>query len=47
MGYDEIMTEILKISIPFIVSPLMYIRNRMLTTGIFLDRLKFSEIKPI
>ena len=46
-GYDEIMTEILKISIPFILSPLTYICNRMLSTGIFPDRLKFSEIKPI
>ena len=32
---------------PFIVSPLTYICNRMLSTGIFPDRLKFSEIKPI
>jgi len=29
------------------VSPLTYICNRMLSTGAFLDRLKFSEIKPI
>ena len=38
-GYDEIMTKILKISSPFIVSPLTYICNRMLSTGTFLDRL--------
>jgi len=46
-GYDEIMVSILKISSPFIVSPLTYICNRMLTTGTFLDRLKFSEMKPM
>ena len=42
-GYDEI----LKISSPFIVLPLTYICNRMLSTGTFPDRLKYSEIKPI
>ena len=41
------MVSILKISSPFIVSPLTYICNRMLTTGTFLDRLKFSEMKPM
>ena len=44
-GYDEITARILKISSPFIVSPLTYICNRMLTTGTFPDRLKFLEIK--
>jgi len=34
-GYDEISMKILKISLPFIVSPLTYICNRMLFTGIF------------
>jgi len=42
-GYDEIM----KISSPFVVSPITYICNRMLSTGTFPDRLKFSEIKPL
>jgi hypothetical protein len=46
-GCDEITAKILKISSPFIVSSLTYIRNRMLSTGIFRDRLKYSEIKPI
>jgi hypothetical protein len=46
-GYDEITTKILTLSNPFIVSPLTCICNRMLSTGIFPDRLKFSEIKPI
>src|SRR5215469_8730390 len=46
-GYDEITTKILKISSPFIVSPLTHKCNRMLSTGTFPDRLKYSEIKPI
>ena len=46
-GYNEIMTKILKISSPFIVSLLTYTRNRMLLTGTFPERLKFSEIKPM
>jgi exonuclease III len=46
-GYDEISTRILKSSIYYISSPLTYIINRMLTTGIFPNRLKFSEVKPL
>jgi len=39
-GYDEISTKILKWSAPYISSPLAYICNRSLETGIFLTRLK-------
>jgi hypothetical protein len=46
-GYDEIPIKILKNSVHYITSPLTYIINRSLVTGIFPDRLKFSEIKPI
>ena len=46
-GYDEISTRILKKSAPYILSPLTHIFNKMLSMGIFPDRLKFSEIKPI
>jgi len=46
-GYDEITTRILKISSPYIVSPLTHICNRTLSTGTFPARLKYSEIKPI
>jgi hypothetical protein len=46
-GYDEIMAKILNVCSPFIISPLTYISNRMLTTGTFPDGLKFSEIKPV
>jgi hypothetical protein len=34
-GYEEIPIEILKISLPFIISPFTYIRNKLLSTGIF------------
>jgi hypothetical protein len=46
-GYDEVSTRILKISAPFILSPLTCIFNKTLSTGIFPDRLKFSEVKPL
>ena len=36
-GYDEITAKIMKISCPFIVSPLAYICNKMLSTGTFPD----------
>jgi hypothetical protein len=34
-GYDGIPMKILKVSIPFITSPLTYIRNKSLSSGIF------------
>ena len=46
-GYDEILTRILKISAPYILSPLTHIFNKMLSTGIFPERLKFSEVTPL
>jgi len=45
--YDEISTKILKISGPFISSPIIYIWNKMLFWGAFPDRLKYAIIKPI
>jgi hypothetical protein len=46
-GYGEISVKVLKISFPFIISPLTYISNKPLFSGIFLDRLKYVEIKPL
>ena len=46
-GYDEISTNILKSSIYYISSPLTYICNKMLSSGVFPTRLKFAEVKPI
>ena len=34
-GYDEIPIKIMKISLPYIISPLTYSCNRSLSTGIF------------
>ena len=45
-GYDGITTKILKISAPFIGSPLSYIFNKSIS-GIFPTRLKYATIKPI
>jgi hypothetical protein len=46
-GYDEISSRILKISAPCILSPLTYIFNKVLYSGIFPDRMKFSIIQPL
>ena len=46
-GYDEISMRILKLSAPYIVSPLTYICNSILNMGMFPDRLKYAIIKPI
>jgi hypothetical protein len=46
-GYDDVSVNILKSSSPYISSPLSYICNKMLSTGIFPDRLKYAVVKPI
>jgi hypothetical protein len=46
-GYDKISTRILKLSAPYIISPLTYICNTILNSGIFPDRLKYAIIKLI
>jgi len=46
-GYDEIITKLLKISVNYICSPLTYICNKSVITGIFPERLKYSIIKPL
>ena len=46
-GYNEITTKIIKISKPFIISPIINICNKMLSQGIYPERLKFSLIRPI
>lgn len=46
-GYDGISDKILKASAPFIISPLTYIFNKILSTGVFPDRLKYSEVQPL
>jgi Notch-like protein len=46
-GYDEISVKLLKISSPFICSPLTYTCNKSLSSGIFPTGSKYSEIKPL
>jgi len=46
-GYDEKSSKILKISAPYVLSPLTFIFNKILTTGVFPERFKFSEVKPL
>lgn len=43
-GYDEITTKIIKISKPFIISPIINLSNKMLAQGTYPERLKFSLI---
>ena len=46
-GYEEVSIKILKEIILYISSPLTYLCNQMLSSGIFLSRLRFPEIKPL
>jgi len=46
-GYDEISMKILKISAPFISSPLCRIINTSLNSGVFPSRLKYCIIMPL
>jgi len=46
-GYDEISIIILKLSAPFIISPLTYICNKSLSSVVFPKRLKYAIIKPV
>jgi hypothetical protein len=46
-GYDGITIKLKKASAPFTSSPLAYIFNKSLSTGIFPSHLKYSEIIPI
>ena len=46
-GYDEISPRILKISANYISSPLTHICNRVISTGVFPDRMKYSAATPV
>jgi hypothetical protein len=46
-GYDEINTKLLKVSASYICSPLTYIYNKSISTGILPERLKYSIIKSL
>ena len=46
-GCDEISNRIIKLTAPFIIAPLTCSSNAVLSTGDFLDRLKYAVVKPI
>ena len=46
-GYDEVPLKILKMSAPYIISPLVYLCNKSIITGIFPMRIKYSQAAPI
>jgi hypothetical protein len=46
-GFDEISTNLLRISANYICSPLTHICNKSILSGIFPDRMKYSIVKPI
>ena len=46
-GTDNIGPMILKVSAPFIVSPLTYIFNRIIDSGIYPNILKNANVSPI
>ena len=46
-GYDEVPLKILKISLPYIISPLVHLCNRSVLSGIFPSWLKYAQIVPI
>jgi hypothetical protein len=45
-GYDKISSRIIKVSSPFIISPLTHICNAILCSGAFQNRLKYAMVKP-
>jgi hypothetical protein len=46
-GYDEVPLKILKISLPYIISPLIYLWYTAMLSGIFPAWLKYAQIVPI
>jgi Notch-like protein len=46
-GYDDISLKVLKLGTPYIRSPFNYICNRILQSGTFPERLKYSEVKRL
>jgi len=47
MAMTKYHQEFLKISAPYVLSQLTCIFNKVLSTGIFPERLKFSELRPL
>ena len=47
MGMMKFRNKILKANVPYMLSPLTCIFNKVLSSGIFPNRLKYSEIQPL
>ena len=47
LGYDGIPTKLLRVSSPFITSPLTPICNKCIFSGTFPDCLKYAVVKPL
>jgi hypothetical protein len=45
-GYDGITSRIIKVSLPYITSPLTFICNAVLRYSVVPDRLKYAVVKP-
>ncbi len=46
-GHDGISTKLIKKRSPFIVSPLTHICNKLITSGIFPERMKYAIVNPL
>ena len=46
-AYDGISNRIIKLRASFVISPLTYVCNAVLSTGVFPDRVKYAIFKPI
>ena len=46
-GYDNLRSSILKLSLPFICTPLTYLSNLSLQEGVFPDELKIANVIPL
>ena len=46
-GCDKISTKVLKLTAPFISWPPNYICNKVISKGVFPERLKYSVIRPL
>ena len=46
-GYDNLRSSLLKLSLPFICTPLTYLSNLSLQEGVFPDELKIANVIPL
>ena len=46
-GYDEVSSRLLKLSLPYIIHPLLHIFQTSFSTGCFPDKMKIARVIPI